>query len=142
MARHPLDIVIHLRRSALDETRRHLTECLTAEDQASAAVVALEKEAVRQREVAESLSANDATVEVYAAWLARHRAVQKRAQADLDRAGSETARARAALTAARAALEAAEALRESRQAEVRAAAARAEQNALDEMSRSRDGSGG
>jgi len=142
MARDPLDIVIRLRQSALEETRRHLTECLAAEDQAAAVVAALETEAARQRLAAESLSASDATVEGYATWLARHRAARERGQANLDRAASETTRARAALTAARAALEAAEALRDSRLAEARATAARAEQHALDDISRSRDGSTG
>ena len=141
MARDQLAIVIRLRRTALDEARHYLAECVAAEDRALAVLRGTEEELERQRRAAEQLTDDDTAVEAFAAWLARYKPVAAQAEADHEKSMAETARARAALAAARAAVEVAEELHERRAEEARAAALRAEQQEMDEIGRSRRASG-
>jgi flagellar export protein FliJ len=126
-------LVVRLRQAALDETRRHLAECLAAEEHAAGALSGAESEVDRQRAAAEMLSGDDAVVEAFATWLRGHRPVLEQVRAEYQRTVAETAMARAALAAARGALEAAEELHALRQEEARAATLRAEQQALDDL---------
>lgn len=126
-------LVVRLRQAALDETRRHLAECLAAEQRAAGALASVEAEVDRQREAAETLSGDDAVVEAFAAWLRGYRPALEHARSDHQARVAETALARAALAASRGALEAAEELLALRQEEARVAALRAEQRVLDDL---------
>jgi flagellar export protein FliJ len=133
MTQHPLEQLLRLRRSAVDEARRGLAECLRVESEASAAVTAIEVAIQRETEVASSLTGGDAEVEAFAAWLRRIRPKQQAALATEAEAGTSTARARIVLAAARAALRAAEVLLEKHAAAEHAATERKAQAEIDEV---------
>lgn len=137
MSHDRLALVVRLRQATLDETKRHVAECLSAEERTGTALSVAEAEVERQREAAESLSGDDAVVEAFAAWLRSHRLVLDEARGEHQRAVAETALARAALAAARGALEAAEELRALRLREAEAEELRADQRAMDELAQPR-----
>ncbi len=129
----PLEQLVRLRRAAVDEARRSLGECLRVESEASAAVIAIETAIQRETEVASSLTAGDAEVEAFAAWLRRIRPKQQAALAAEAEAEATTARARVVLAAARAGLRAAEEMLEKRAAAEHAAEERKAQGEIDEV---------
>lgn len=134
MARDPLQTVLQLRRNDVDAARAALMEC---ESQAQSASQA-EKEALAtiqsEMQAAAALSADDAVVEAFGAWLPLGRAAVSRASATLARAEDDATQARAVLNLARAAAEAVEKLIEKRDEEVAREALRREQIVLDEVS--------
>lgn len=99
-----LSSLLRVRRLALDEARRALAASLGAEAVAEATARDAERAIEAESDAAHVLTADDSTVEAFAAWLP-----QARRRADLAReavatAQAETSRARAGLTLARAAL--------------------------------------
>lgn len=133
MKRDPLDAVLRLRRLALDDAGREFADCLRRETEAEQATAAVEAAIVRETEAATSLSAGDAVVEAFGAWLRRAHRDLHAAQAAQERAEAETSRVRAILAAARAAVRAAEHMRSASAAARQADADRREQRTLDEI---------
>jgi flagellar export protein FliJ len=135
MNRDPLEALLRLRRIAVDKARHDLADCLRAESDAEARVAAIAASIEHEAEVATDLSAGDAEVEAFAAWLRRIRPTQRAAEAAADEATAETAEARAALAMARAGVRAAEEMQSHRADAARAEAERAAQRELDEAAR-------
>jgi flagellar export protein FliJ len=133
MMHDPLEALLRLRRLAVDEARRGLAECLRVESEAASAVAAIEAAVHCETEVAASLSAGDAEVEAFAAWLRRIRPKQRAAHAAEEEAETATVSARAVLGAARAAVRAAEEMLEKHAAAVHAEAERRAQGEIDEV---------
>lgn len=108
MARDALKTVQRLRQIELDDARAALQRLQAAADEARmrerAATIAIQTE----MNAAARLSADDATVEAFGAWLPTGRAAVIRAQAQLARLEQETSQARAILNLARAGAEAVE----------------------------------
>lgn len=132
MARDRLRIVLRLREMEVDDAR---TELVRRETRVHAAAVAAhEAEAAIQSEMtaAARLSADDAAVEAFGAWLPSGRRAVLEAQAVLSRAQGESAQARARLNVARAAAEAVKTLIADRDAEASREVLRREQIDLDE----------
>ncbi|MBV8914242.1 MAG: hypothetical protein JOZ05_14525 [Acetobacteraceae bacterium] len=133
MKQDPLKSLLRLRETAADQARRELAECLRAESEAAAAIVAIEAAIRREMEAASSLAAGDAEVEAFAAWLRRMRPQQQAAETARTAAEAATSEARAVLGAARAAVRAAEAALEGKTAAAQAEAARKAQGEIDEV---------
>jgi flagellar biosynthesis chaperone FliJ len=130
--RDPLQALLRVRRLGVDDARRALADSLRAEEQAAAALTAVDMTIRQETEAACRLDADDAVVEQFARWLRRVQDSQRDARAARDAAELMTAQARGVLSAARAAVRATEAMLE-RQAAIRAgSAARSEQAVLDE----------
>ena len=138
MTQDPLESLLRLRRLAVDEARRGLADCLRAESQAAEALAALEAAIERETDVAADLSAGDAEVEAFAAWLRRMRPKQQAAEAQAEAA---TAQGRAILAAARAAVSAVEDMLAEHTAERKAEAQRQAQHEIDEAAQRRSGTG-
>ena len=133
MTQDPLEQLLRLRRTAVDEARRGLAECLRMESETSATVTAIDVAIQREMEVASSLTGGDAEVEAFAAWLRRIRPKQQAALAAAAEAETATARTRIVLAAARAAVRAVEETLEKRAAAEHAAAERRAQGEIDEV---------
>lgn len=132
MKRDPLDSLLRLRRLTEDHARKELADCIRTEGQAGAAVAAIEAEIDRETDLATSLTASDADVEAYAAWLRRIRPNQRAAHASEDAAAVETAEARTVLSMARTAVRAVEEILERQKAAERSDAERQSQREIDE----------
>ena len=141
MTQDPLESLLRLRRLAVDEARRGLADCLRAECQAAEALAALEAAIERETDVAADLSAGDAEVEAFAAWLRRMRPKQQAAHAAEAQAEAATAQGRAILAAARAAVSAVEDMLAEHTAERKAEAQRQAQREIDEAVQRRSGTG-
>lgn len=141
MTHDPLEALLRLRRTAVDEARRGLAHCLRVEGEAAASVSAIEAAIERETELASSLAAGDAEVESFALWLRRIRPKQRAAQAAELEAATATARARAVLGAARAAVRAVEATLEKHAAAAQAEAERRAQAEIDEVALQSSASG-
>jgi len=141
MTQDPLESLLRLRRLAVDEARRGLADCLRAESQAAEALAALEAAIERETDVAADLSAGDAEVEAFAAWLRRMRPKQQAAHAAEAEAEAATAQGRAILAAARAAVSAVEDMLAEHTAERKAEAQRQAQREIDEAAQRRSGTG-
>ena len=133
MKREPLAVVLRLRRLAMEDATRDFAECLRAEAEGAQAVAAVEAAIERETEAASSLSAGDAVVEAFGAWLKRARQQLRAAEAARDHCEGETGRARAVLSVARSAVKATEHLIAEQEAAKARKAARQEQQTLDEI---------
>jgi flagellar FliJ protein len=133
MTRDPLLTVLRLRRMEVDAARAELVLRETRAHEA--AIMAHEAEATIQAEMqaATRLTADDAAVEAFGAWLPKGREAVARAEALLLRAQAEAAQARARLNLARAAAEAVEKLLEKKAAAAEKEALRRQQIVLDEL---------
>ncbi len=116
MSRDALEIVLRIRRVAVDEAKRGLAVALAAEGVAQRQATAAEDMIASESDNAADVNQGDASVEAFAAWLPVGRAKAKAARSALEAAGADVVLQRAALTAARAAAEAAEALLDRRRA--------------------------
>jgi flagellar export protein FliJ len=133
MTRDPLETLVRLRRSVVEDARRALAACVEAEDAASAALRCAEAAIFREQDAAGSIDTGDGAVEAFAVWLPQGRRAVAQAREAHAYAGAATVQARAVLSAARASAEAADRLLASRAAAREAEAARREQSALDEV---------
>ncbi len=138
MARDPVEALLRLRHMTVDEARRDLASCLSAEENAAGAAREIEMAISRETVEACRMDADDGAVQAFADWLKRIRPAALAADAALEAASLHTAEARAVLVAARAAAEAAEGLLARRAAERQTVADRVEQLALDEAARGRE----
>lgn len=132
-----LRTLVKVRRMDVDAARRGLAECLAVEAEARAAALEAERAISQEAQVAGALSADDATVEAFAAWLPVGQRQLERMRRAESLAGAASDRARAVTTLARAAAEAAQALLERREEEAEREAQRKAQLELDEMGRRR-----
>jgi len=124
--------VARLRRLARDQARQDLTRAVTAEAAAAARADEATRRIADEAAAASSLTADDAAVETFAAWLPAARQYATETRALCERASAEVGRMRAVLTASCTASEAVEMLLAQR-AEVRANDdARRMQSELDE----------
>lgn len=133
MAADPLDVLLQVRRVAVDEARSNLTDCLTAESIAADHMHAIEAEIATETATATALTSDDAVVEAFARWLQRTLPRQRAAADALLAAEIRTKEARAVLAASRAGVRAIELMLERRAAERQAEESRREQAALDEV---------
>lgn len=132
MRREPLDTVLRLRRHAVDDARRALTDSLVAATAAEMSAQQLQRDMQAETDRAADVSGDDSMVEAFAAWLPAARQRLDAARLAQERQEVEVARCRAELTASRAAMQAVEALiaeNRARQAEAREKLA---QRSLDE----------
>ena len=132
MRREPLETVLRLRRHAVDEARRALTDSLVAVTEAEMAAHQLQRDIQAETERAADLAGGDAMVEAFAAWLPAARRRLSEARTVQDRHEAEVARCRAELTASRAAMQAVEALLSERRAKQADALGKQVQRGLDE----------
>jgi flagellar export protein FliJ len=133
MAKDKLHTVLRLRRQEVDACR---AELVLRETRAHAAAIALhEAEETIQAEMAAAtrLSADDAAVEAFGAWLPKGRNAVARADTTLARAQDEAVQARAHLNLARASAEAVEKLLEKKAEAASQEALRKQQHVLDEI---------
>jgi hypothetical protein len=132
VARDPLQVLLRLRGIGLDAARRELAERLRDETAASARSAGIATTIAHESEVQLSQPMERRMVESYVAWLGHARDAQREAQVATRACAAASGEARSSLNQARAAtraLEAALALaREARES----AAARLEQQAVDE----------
>jgi flagellar export protein FliJ len=133
----PLQTLLRLRRLTVDQARRGLAECLRHQAEADERVREIAASIDRETDTVSQLSADDAMVDNYAAWLRRTRVEQSVAANALCLAETRTQEARAVLTAGRSAVETVETMIQRQAAERAAEAGRQEQKALDEAARSR-----
>jgi len=135
MKQDPLEALLRLRQVGVDQSRRDLADCLRAEDEAEAAMASISASIEHEAEVVTDLSAGDAEVEAFAAWLHRMRPLQREAQRAVEKAAADIAAARAALAIAQAAVRVVEEMLAHHADAVRAEAERAAQRELDEIAR-------
>ncbi len=132
LQRSPLAIVARLRRIAVDEAKRALADCLTAEAAAAAALRAIDARIAAETDAASDPSGDDHAVEGLSRWLRRIGAERIAAANLLASAETQSAEARAVLAAGRSAARAMDELLAGRATERRLAADRREQAVLDE----------
>lgn len=133
----PLHTVARLRNLAVDEAKRALADCVTAEATAAAVLRRLDSAIAAETDAASDPAGGDQAVADFAAWLRRISADQTAAAAVLAAAETRSTEARAVLAASRAGARALDALLARRDTERRLAADRREQAALDEAGRYR-----
>ena len=131
MPRDPLQTLMRLRRTELDDARRALAEVLEAEEVARRARDDAEATIVAETRLAAE-SDTDGDVERFARWLQRGRARLKAAELVLAEATEATTHKRAELNLVRAAVEVTENLVDRRRSEAEDDERRALQRALDE----------
>jgi flagellar export protein FliJ len=129
----PLDVLLRVRRLAVDQARQALAECLTLETAASARCEEIAAAIVEETTAATALTSDDQTVEAFADWLRQTLPLQSAANLALTNAEARTKEARTVLAAARAGVRAVEAILEQKEADRRVRQARGEQHALDEI---------
>jgi hypothetical protein len=137
MARDQMDVLLTIRRRAVDKSRQALAGCLKVEAAALEAVRAIDAAVMRERAFADRFPEQPHRMEVFALWSERVAAERLGAVAALAYGESQTVAARAVLASARSAARAVE-----RTIEERAALARAEaeaekrdQHAMDDITR-------
>lgn len=132
MVRHPLEVLRRLRSIALDQARRALADRLREEAAAAEQSATIAATIARETAVHAGEPVEHRTVETYAAWLGRAQVAQREAEAARWACVAATVEARGSLNDARAGTRALEAA-VAQMLEVQAdAAARLEQQAVDE----------
>lgn len=132
MRREPLDTVLRLRRHAVDDARRALTDSLVAATAAEMAAHQLQRDIQAETDRAGDVSGDDSMVEAFAAWLPTARQRLDAARSVQERQEAEVARCRAELTASRAAMQAVEGLIAASRAAQAEAREKVAQRGLDE----------
>ncbi len=132
MPNDPLDVLLRLRRLAIDQARGALAECLRAETLASERCQEIGREIAGEMALASAVTADDRAVEAFANWLRQTLPIQAAAEAALLTAETQTREARLVLAASRAGVRAVETMVERKETELRLQAGRAEQLLLDE----------
>jgi flagellar biosynthesis chaperone FliJ len=134
-----LQVLLTIRQRSVDHARQVLAACLIAETAAMAAIDALEDAQRQERDVAHQQAEHHRATNMYAAWSGRMRVRQATARAALGDAEVKTTSARGVLAETRSAARAVERLIEERAVAARIEAARREQHALDDVTRTRTG---
>lgn len=131
----PLPIAARLRHLAVDEARRALAECVTAEAGAVEALRLVDAAIVAETEAAGDPAGDDQSVEDFANWLRRIRIERHAAVAALETAELRSNEARTTLIACRTAARAMDELLRNRDDEQKAEAERKAQVGLEEAAR-------
>jgi flagellar FliJ protein len=129
----PLDTIMRLRRVTVDDAKRELGVSLRAEEEAEAKAKAAEALIGEEAHAAADLSAGDAAVEAFAAWLPVGLSNAAAAQVEYEERRAKVALTRAALSMARAAADVVQNMLDRRAAERAVATSRREQAKLDDM---------
>jgi flagellar protein FliJ len=137
MARDPIRILLMVRRQAVEDARRVLAACLTAEAAAAVRLQQIDDEAQENRSAQLTIEDAHRFLETFARRVQASGAQRYGAEADLTAAQAQTAEARTAVVAARVATQALETLIAERAAADLVEANRREQHALDDMTRNR-----
>jgi len=132
VARDPMQVLLRLRGIALDAARRALADRLREEMAAVAQCAGVAAAIAHEAEVHLGQPVASRMAESYAAWLARAHVQRRDAQAAAQTCATATAEARVSLNEARAGSRALEAVLAQIQDTRRSAAARLEQQAVDE----------
>ncbi|MFO1026358.1 MAG: hypothetical protein U1E70_21045 [Acetobacteraceae bacterium] len=135
MARDRLDRLLSVRRQAVDLAIRTLAACIEAETAAGAAVAAIDAALPVEQAAADGHPETVQGRDLYAAWSSGARTRRAAGVAALAQAQARAEAARADLAAARAAARAVSELLARRAEVARAAAARQEGHALDDVAR-------
>ena len=137
MARDQMDVLLTIRRRAVDKSRQALAGCLKVEAAALEAVRAIDAAVMRERAFADRFPEQPHRMEVFALWSERVAAERLGAAAALAYGESQTVAARAVLASARSAARAVERTIEERAALARAEAEKRDQHAMDDITRGR-----
>jgi hypothetical protein len=135
MARDQMDVLLTIRRRAVDKSRQALAGCLKVEAAALEAVRAIDAAVMRERAFADRFPEQPHRMEVFALWSERVAAERPGAVAALAYGESQTVAARAVLASARSAARAVERTIEERAALARAEAEKRDQHARDDITR-------
>lgn len=133
MPREPLETVLRLRRHAVEEARRALTDSLVGATQAEIEAHQIEREIQTETDRAADITTGDSLVEAFAAWLPSARKRLSAARAAQHRQEADVTRCRAELAASRTAMQSVETLLAERKARQAEAGGRRAQRALDDM---------
>ncbi len=137
MTRDPLQTLLRLRQTELDSARTDLVARQEQAEQAIARAKAADAAIAREMAAASRLEAGDGAVEAFGLWLKQGRADSAAARLRAEHAEAEVVQARALLAGARAAVEVVEKLLEQRAAARQVAAAKRQQEMLDEVGQRR-----
>jgi hypothetical protein len=137
MARDPLPVLLRLRNIALDAARRALADRLREESAAAERSAGIAATIARETAVQAGQPVERGTGEAYVAWLRSARGAQREAEAASRACTAATAEARGSLNEARTGSRALEAALARAQHAARGAAARLEQQAVDEAAAGR-----
>ncbi len=137
MRRDPLQAMLRIRQSALDQAQAALAAAYAAEREATQRVREATEALELETRAAGSLAAGDEAVENFARWLPLGRRRISDAQQAQHEATVSLDRLRAVLALARAGVRTVEALIEERRREQQRLAMRKEQHAIDEIAASR-----
>lgn len=137
MARNSLQVLLSIRRRAVEAARYALAASLTSEAVVADRIAAIDTAMQRDRKASGTWPEAHQFVEMSAARLAAARVEREALAAELASAAARTADARGVVTAARTAAEVVEQLLDERRAASQADAARREQHALDDIVRAR-----
>ncbi len=137
MARDPMQMLLAVRRQAVEQARQALAACLAAETAAADKLTAIDNAAQRDRVASGAIAEAHLFTDIFVLRVQTSASERQAAMAALAAAQDVTADARAALVAARTAAEAVETLMTERADAAKAAANQQEQHTLDDMARPR-----
>jgi hypothetical protein len=137
MPREPMQVLLSIRRRAVEQARYALAACLTAESAIADKIRSLDAAMQKDHQATETWQDAHQFVELSAARREVSRAERQAAAADLAAAAERSAEVRSLVAAARTAAEAVEQLIAEREAAQRAEADRREQHVLDDIARRR-----
>ncbi len=140
--RDPLNILLAVRRHAVDERRQVLADCLTLEAEAASTIAALDDAISHDAEAARAFPDHQHFRDIFLAARRHLTAERQRAEAARADAEARSEAARRQLAVARLDAEAVERLIAERTLATRAAADRRTQHELDDIARERRRSGG
>ena len=132
MARDPLQVLLRLRRLAVDDARRTLADRLRSEGAAADALAEIRDQMRQQTEIVQNAGTDLRLAQAFGTWLEWAEPRRRGAFAAVQAAEGETASARLVLADERAAMRAVETLIDKQDADRQAAAQRSEQRDLDE----------
>ncbi len=137
MARDPMQMLLAVRRQAVEQARHALAACLAAETAAADRLKAIDDAAQRDRVAGGAIAEAHLFTDMFALRVQTSASERHAALAALAAARDVSADARAALVAAKTAAESVETLITERAEAADAAANRREQHTLDDMARPR-----
>lgn len=132
MVRDPLQVLLRLRRLAVDDARRTLADRLRSEGAAAAALAEIRDQIKQQTTFIQGADTDIQLGQAFGTWLEWAELRRRGALAALQASEGETASARGVLADERAAMRAVETLIDKQDADRQAAAQRNEQRDLDE----------
>jgi hypothetical protein len=139
VGRDKMDVLLTIRKRAIDQSRQVLAGYLKSEADAREAIRAIDLSIPRERELADRFPERADGMAIFGAWLERVRVQRRAAVMGLTAAEQRTAVARAELAEARSAARAVERTIEDRKAVAQAEAEKRDQHVMDDITRGRRG---